>query len=221
MQNRLKLVSTKSLKEKLAEKGLLKLLLPKVSTVFVNMLHLGPRVILRSAFQLLRANIFTRIISTAIIIMIDLLSFIKRKISFKQLIINLVLSAMLLVGGTAGWYLGTDTIAAVVAENTVLWIIAGILGSGVLASVLDTIARKVLGKIIRNDIDDMLILINQGFEDMVKDCMFSEEEADKLAQSIEIDSKICLQCYQAKNRTEYISNFLSSYFQDNTTQKRD
>ena len=141
MERRIELKKSKGI---LPKKGLLKLILPKLTKMAVNMVQVGPRVILRSTFQLLRANIWTRIVSTVVIIAIDLIQFLRGRISTKQFIINLLLSFTLLFGGTARWMVGTNSVLGIAAENTAIWIIAGIAGAGVFSAAWIWAARRYL-----------------------------------------------------------------------------
>jgi len=196
----------------LPKEGLFKLALPKLAQIAVNLVQLGPRIILRSALQLLRANIWTRIISVAVVVTIDLIQFLRKKISKKQLVVNLILSFALLFGATTGWIFATNSVHGIAAENSVLWIIAGVLGAGIFSSVMDKCCKKVLGRFIVNDIDDMLRLINLEFERMVDETRLSDAQADSLAATIEIDDKICLQCFAKSNKQKYICDILQPYF---------
>jgi len=63
--------------------NLVKLIFPKVATMALNFVRIGPRVILRSAFQLLRTNIWTRLISTILLVFFDVYSFCKGRICRK------------------------------------------------------------------------------------------------------------------------------------------
>ena len=212
-KRRIKLASKKSgFRAMLSGGNFAKLILPKIATMFINLVSIGPRVILRSAFQILRTNIWTRLISTLIIVLFDFYNFFRKKISKRQLVINLILSASLLIGGSAGWIFGTYSVAAIVAENTVIWIIAGIIGAGVFSSVFDTICRKVLGKFIKSDVDAMLDVINSEFESMVAESSLDEEEANAVAEKIHIDEKVCVNCFCKADKRKYAREFLAPYF---------
>jgi len=192
--------------------NLVKLIFPKVATMGINLVHIGPRVILRSAFQILRTNIWTRLISTILLMSIDFYSFFRKKISKKQLAINLILSATLLVGGTAGWFFGTNSVLAIVAENTIIWIIAGLAGAGILSTVLEKFCRKVLGKFLKSDVEDMVEMINEEFECMVVEHDLDEDQAEAIACEIRISEKTCLNCFCKKDKKKYVRDMLVPYF---------
>jgi hypothetical protein len=210
---RIKLTSRGSgLVGKLNKGNLAKLIFPKLATMAMNMISIGPRVILRYAFQILRTNIWTRIISTLLLISFDLYNFARKKISKKQLVINLILSAMLLIGGTTGWIFGTNSVYGIVAENTVIWIVAGLIGAGVLSSVFDITCKKILGRFLKSDVEDMVELINEEFECMAVEHGCDEEEANAIASGINLTEKTCLNCFCKDDKKKYARELLSPYF---------
>ena len=212
-KRRIRLASKKSgFRAMLSGGNFFKLILPKIATMFINLVSIGPRVILRSAFQILRTNIWTWLISTAIIVVFDLYNFFRKKISKRQLIINLILSASLLIGGSAGWVFGTNSVAAIVAENTVIWIIAGIIGAGVFSSVFDLVSRRVLGKFIKTDVEAMLDVINAEFEEMAAECGLDEEQTQSIANEVHVDEKVCVNCFCKSDKRRYVREFLAPYF---------
>lgn len=199
--------------------NLAKLIFPKLATIAINLVSIGPRVILRYTFQILRTNIWTRLISTALLMSFDFYSFARRKISGRQLIINLILSMTLLIGGSAGWMLGTSSISAIVAENTVIWIVAGLAGAGIFSSVSDIICRKILGRFLKSDTEAMMDIINEEFECMVTEYALEEERADAIACKVHVDDKICLNCFCKGDKKKYIREILTPYFQKSEAQK--
>jgi len=197
---------------KLNKNHLVKLVFPKLATMAINLVHIGPRMILRSTFQILRTNIWTRLISTVLLVSIDFYSFFRKKISKKQLAINLVLSVTLLVGGTAGWFFGTNSVLAIVAENTVIWIIAGLVGAGLLSTILEKLCQKVLGRFLKSDVEDMMDMINEEFECMIAEYALDDEQADAIADTVHICEKVCLGCFCKADKKKYIRNVLVPYF---------
>ena len=198
---------------KLNKGNLAKLILPKLATMAMNLVSIGPRVILRSAFQILRTNIWTRLISSLLLISFDLYSFVRKKISRRQLVINLILSLTLLIGGTTGWVFGTNSVSAIVAENTVIWILAGLVGAGILSSVSDLLCRKVLKKFLKSDVEEMLDLINEEFECMASEHALDDEQTAKLADTILVSEKTCLTCFCKHDKKKYAREVLEPYFQ--------
>ena len=219
---RIKLAKKKSgLLGKFNKGNLAKLIFPKLTTIAINLVSIGPRVILRYTFQILRTNIWTRLISTVLLMSFDVYSFARRKISVRQLVINLVLSLTLLIGGSTGWMLGTSGISTIVAENTVLWIVAGLAGAGILSSASDTLCRKILSKFLKSDTEAMVDIINEEFECMVIEYAIKDEQADKIACKVHVDDKICLNCFCKGDKKKYIREILTPYFQKSEEHSQD
>ena len=209
-QRRIELRRTKKSLPKRNE--LAKMIAPRLATMAMNLIVVGPRIILRGAFQLFRANIWTRILSTLVLVSIDIYYFVKKKISAKQIIINLILSVALLTGGTTGWMLGRNSVLAIAAENVVILFIAGLAGAGVLSKLLDSICRKVMGRFLKSDVEEMLNFINAEFELMVKERELSDQQADELAKRIEISNDVCVNCFSKADKKKYVRNILQPYF---------
>ena len=198
---------------------LLKLTLSQVAAMVANLVAIGPRIILRSAIQLLRANIWTRLVSALVLIVFDIYGYIKKKISFKQLVINLILAGSLIFGGTVGWVFGTDSALHIAAENTVIWVVAGLIGAGAAGSLVEGVSRKVLGRFLKTDVEDMLDIINDEFELMVLEFGLNEQQIGEIADAIAIDIKVCEQCFASADKHNYARELMRPYF-ENLLQER-
>lgn len=205
------LYEKKGVKNKFKKENLVKLLLPKLAGIFFNLIAIGPRLILRSAMQLLRVNIWTRMVSTIALIIIDLYNYIKKRISTRQFIINLILSFTLLIGGTAGWTVGTNTALFIVAENTILWIIFGILGAGLISGFFDFIVKKILGKFLKTDVDEMLFIFNEQFGKICDELKIkNEEEKKQIAKKIKVTKNLCISCYSQKDKNKFAKEYIKN-----------
>lgn len=182
---------------------------PKAAQVLYNMLRVGPRVILRSAFELLRANTITRILSAIVLISFDTVSLFRKRISFKQYIINLGLALLLMVGGTAGWVLGNDLIGAVLLENVVLGIIAGMAGAGVFGGLMAYAWERGIKLFIQDDTADMMEICNGQFADMVQECKLNEAEITELKEQINITQSTIREMYVQKDRKAYAREIIT------------
>ena len=208
------LTEKKGMSKKFKTENLFKLIFPKVATMAMNFVRIGPRVILRSTFQLLRTNIWTRLVSTILLVFFDFYSFIKGRISKKQLFIDLILSLSLLAGGTVGWVVGTNSALLIVAENTLLFIVAGLIGAGVISVGFDRCSKWVLGIFLSSDVDDMLIVINDEFCLLVNEYDLSNEQACDIAKTVKIDENICLTCFTKADKKKYVRKILVPYFEE-------
>ena len=179
---------------------LARIVAPKAVQFIYNFISIGPRVILRSAFQLLRANIVTRVLSALVLIAFDTVSLIRKRISLKQYIINLVLAAMLLIGGTAGWMLGHEVVAFVLLENVVIGFIAGLAGAGVLGAGLAMGWERLVSIFVKDDTQDMLDICSRVFCDMAKEYQLNDEEIERIKEHIEIDAQVLSNMFAQKDR---------------------
>ena len=201
-------------KSKLANKeDIAKMAGSKAIQVLFNLVSLGPRIILRSAFQLLRANIITRLLSVIFLVFIDVFSLIKGRISRKQFAINIGMALMLLVGGTAGWNLGTAAIEQILIENVVLGLVGGILGAGIFGAVLGTLWEKLIGMFVVDDAHEMMCVLNKEFNEMLCEFNLENTTAEKLVDEIEIDTKTLRTIFSSKTRKETCREVLCPYFE--------
>lgn len=198
-----------------SKEDLAKMAAPKAAQVLYNIVTIGPRLIMRSAFQLLRANIITRIISAVVLVSIDTYLFIRKRISLKQYIINVVMAALLLVGGTAGWY-GGQNIGYILFQNAVIGIIAGVIGAGVLGFAFSTIFEKIIGKFVKDDTKDMLEICNGVFCDLAEKYQLTEEQAQKAAETILLDAATVRKMYAAKDKKAVACEFIEPCLQQIT-----
>ena len=192
---------------------------PKAAQVFYNALRVGPRVIMRSIFELLRANIITRVLSAAVLLSIDTVALKRKRISIKQYFINVILALMLLVGGTLGWYLGIDAVARVIAEGVALSIIAGLAGAGIFAVALGALWEKIAGLYIKDDAADMLEICNQVFYELAAKYCLSEKEAREGADNININNMALRNMYASTEREAFAVSLMEPYLQKIAAQR--
>jgi len=176
-----------------------KIAAPKGAQILYNALRVGPRLILRSAFELLRANMVTRVISVVVLLAIDKFSLIRGRISIKQFIINVTLALMLLVGGTAGWMLGSHVLGLVL-ESIVLGIIAGIIGAGVLSAILTIVVNKIIHLFTTDDTEDMLEIYSEVFAVHAKEYLFNNDELEEIKENIAMCKQMVQDLFVSKER---------------------
>ena len=191
-------------KAKLANPGdIARLAAPKAAQVLYNILSMGPRVILRSAFELLRANMVTRILSAVILISFDTFSLLRGRISWKQYVINLVLALLLLVGGTAGWVIGNDVIGAVLLENMVLGIIAGVVGAGLVGGLLGAAWEYGVKLFLSDDSEDMLEICTCVFAELCEKCSLNTSETTEAKLLLHLDARLMSEMFSQKDRDAF------------------
>lgn len=181
--------------------------------MFYNLIRLGPRVIVRGAFQLLRVNLATRLLSALFLIFFDGLSFVRGRISLKQFLINAGLALMLLVGGTFGWYVGSGAIQLVFLENAALGILAGLLGAGAFGTVFGNLWEKAAKRFVKDDAASMLPILNDSFNELVGEYGLSPEESKRLMEEIEIDKKMIQHLYASPGKDVASRELLIKFFE--------
>jgi hypothetical protein len=159
------------------------------------------------------------LLSALVLVSVDIYSFAKKKISKKQLFINLILSIALLVSGTTGWVIGYNNVGRIIADNTVLWIITGFIGAGIFSSITDAIGKRILGKFLKTDVEDMVELFNEEFEHMVCEYELDEEEISTVAKEVHLNKRTCIDCYSKKDKKKYAREKLKPCFEKITAQK--
>ena len=185
-------------KKKISGTGdIARLAAPKTAQMLYNALRVGPRLILRSAFELLRANMVTRVISVAVLLAIDKFSLIKGRISVKQFIINVTLALMLLVGGTAGWVLGSHALSLVV-ESLVLGILAGLIGAGVISAGLSFAVNRIIHIFFTDDTEDMLEIYTQCFRTLAAQHRLSMSEIEAATDAIAMSRQMVQDMFAEK-----------------------
>jgi len=201
-------VTTEALKlEILKKKGvnandIARLAAPKTAQMLYNALQVGPRLILRSAFQLLRANMVTRVISVVVLLIIDKFSLIRGRISLKQFIINVTLALMLLVGGTAGWMLGSHALSLIM-ESLILGIIAGVIGAGILSAGLSWVVNRVIHLFTTDDTEDMLGIYTQVFAIMAEEYKLNNDEIEAAKDNINMCKQLIRDLFISRNKLAF------------------
>ena len=123
---------------------LLKLTMPKVVQLGFNFVRLGPRTIFRSGIQLLRANFWTRTLSVLVVIIFDVYLFLRKKITGRELIVNIINSLILIAGATIGWIGATAIALQYWEQHSLPYFIFGIIGASVVGFLFEWIGNKIV-----------------------------------------------------------------------------
>jgi len=145
--------------------AIVKLAAPKVITAGVNVMRMGPRIILRSTVELLRANLLTRILSCITILVMDIYDLSRKRISKVQFMVNVALSLLLVVGGTIGWNFGGRWIVFEVLGG-MADIIGGMIGATVVVFLSNIVFDRACKKLIESDAQKMWRIIDPYIENL-------------------------------------------------------
>ena len=179
---------------------LIKLAAPKIVTAGVNIMHMGPRIILRSTIELLRANLFTRILSCVTILVVDIYDLTRKRISKTQFTCNVILSLLIIVSGTIGWNMGGLWFAFEFLGGFAD-IIGGIIGAGITVFLSNLVFDKTCNILIESDAKKMWKIIDPYIEKL------PEEERIPVRQSI---TGSCLKkMFACEEREVFAENLVS------------
>ena len=187
---------------------IVKIAAPKSVQFLYNFISIGPRVILRSAFELLRANTITRVLSCAVLLSIDTVSLIRGRISVKQYLINISLALMLLVGGTAGWIVGGHIVSLTIIENAAIGILAALTGAGVFGTGLAYACEKIISLFFKGDTEEMLEIFNQEFYNEVSARCLEEDEIAQVRDSIELTPQVTSEMFVCEDKREFAKTII-------------
>ncbi|MCL2197658.1 MAG: hypothetical protein FWB80_01930 [Defluviitaleaceae bacterium] len=178
----------------------IKIIAPKVVTGLANIMRLGPRMIFRSTVELLRANLFTRILSCLTLLVVDVYDLVKGRISRTQFVKNVILSALLVVSGTIGWYWGSAWIVLEIFGGFVD-IVGGIIGAGILSFLSNLLLDKASAKVIETDAQKMWKILDPYLAEL------SEEEQEAIRDGI---TCTCLKkMYASEDRDAYAEELIT------------
>jgi hypothetical protein len=201
-------------------RGMAKIAAPKTAQMVYNALRVGPRLILRSAFELLRANIVTRVLSAVILLSIDTVSFVRKRISLKQYMIDITLAVMLVVGGTMGWTLGSR-LGGILLENAILLLLASMVGAGVLGAVLGAVAGRVINLFVQDDNADMLVICNKVYDNLADEYTLNEHEIETVSEQIYICDKLLKDMFCQKDRESFARAYIEPFCEEAAAQRND
>ena len=196
-------------KQKIASKqDIVKIAAPKTVQFLYNLISIGPRVIMRSVFQLLRANTITRLLTCVVLLSIDTVSLFRKRISLKQYAINVGLSLALLIGGTAGWIAGGHLISLTLIENAAIGIIAALIGAGIFGTALAYGWERFISLFVKCDAEEMLEIFNQEFYSEVTANCLAEEEIAAARDRIELTPEAACEMFACPDKKDFAKGII-------------
>ena len=196
---------------------------PKASAILINSFRQGSNIYgaaaMKSAAKLLRGNVITAGVTVVVLSSFDVANIFRGRISGKQLFKNLANTTSTVGGGTAGWLCGA-AIGSVIVPGAGA-IVGGLIGSIAAGAGAGKVSNAVLGSFIEDDADEMVRIIQKGFEELAVDYLLSQKEAEKSVDRLGeiLDGKMLKDMFASKNRKEYARKLLMPII-ENETQKR-
>ena len=192
---------------------------PKTAQFIYNIMRVGPKVILRNVFELLRANTFTRILSTAALLSIDTASFIRRRISRKQYIVNLISALLLVAGGAAGWLLGGGAADLLSVNNAAAALALSLSGAVIAGSALYAAFERLAGLFVTSDADEMLAFLNRVFISLAAEYRLNRREIGYITDELKINAHILQNIFGSGDREKYCRDIFEPYISGITAQR--
>jgi len=174
--------------------------------------------------KLLRGNIITSTVTTAILSSVDIYRLIDGKISGGQAFKNIMSIAVGVGGGTLGWIGGAalgaqagaivGTIVPGIGNiiGTGLGFLGGLAGSILGGSGATNITKKLLGQFIEDDFPKMLKLLEYYVKQVAESYLLQEKEIELLLLEIqmieEIDKKM-MELFKSEDKKEYSMQLLN------------
>ena len=171
----------------------------KIASASFNVIASGSGVIVRSAVQLLKANLITRIISAVLLLLLDITDLYRNRISIPQFIRNALFSVLLVVVGAIGWEWGSAWIALEFLGNAVE-VLGGIIGSGLAIGVVNKPFEKVCEKAVKSDSYQMMEIINPLLANL-----HSDDRKEILKR---ITPSVLKAMYASDDRKEFVVNLV-------------
>lgn len=204
---------------------------PKASAYLVKAFSSGTNIYgaaaMKSASKLLRGNIITAAISTAVLSSFDIANIFMGRISGKQLFKNLTTTAASVGGATAGWAGGAAAGAAIGSVipglgTAVGGLIGGLLGAFGGGSVAGDAAKYVLDDFIEDDAEAMIRIVKSEFETLAGEYLVSKEEAERIADRLKdkIDGSTLKDMFASSSRYKFAENILRPLFDEAVRKRR-
>ena len=200
---------------------------PKASAYLVKAFSSGTNIYgaaaMKSASKLLRGNIITAAISTAVLSSFDIANIFMGRISGKQLFKNLTTTAASVGGATAGWAAGAAIGSVIPGLGTAVGgLIGGLLGAFGGGSVAGDAAKYVLDDFIEDDAEAMIRIVKSEFETLAGEYLVSKEEAERIADRLKdkIDGSTLKDMFASSSRYKFAENILRPLFDEAVRKRR-
>lgn len=205
---------------------------PKAASWLSSGLSTGGRTLsgapaMNHASKLLRGNVVTIAVTTAILSTADLCRIFSGRISRAQLFKNVSTTAAGVAGGIGGWQAGASAGAsagAVLGSAVPIigtgigagigTVVGGLAGSFLGGSVGQGVSKAILNEFVEDDAVEMLGIIERSYVSMAQLLLISQSEAETIAeqlQGLDLRNEV-MNMYSSDNREVYACSMLEPIF---------
>ncbi|WP_408900164.1 hypothetical protein [Photobacterium piscicola] len=177
--------------------------------------------------KLLRGNLVTGVITTAVLSSADFVRLFKGRVSGAQVLKNVSKTAAGVAGGTGGWMAGAALgasfgTAVPIIGNVAGGIIGGILGSFAGGSAATAATGGVLDQFIKDDAEEMMAILEKVFGELAFDYLLTETEATKITEELKaLDLvNILRDMYASNDRKSYAKKQIIHLFDDEAKKRK-
>lgn len=201
--------------------AIVKVIGPKIAANIANAVRgVGSRAIYgvaatKSLSKILRGNILTAAVTSAIFISVDVVQCGMGRMSKKQVAKNSAVTVAGVGTGTAGWFAGAAVGAAAGSVvpfigNVAGGVIGGIIGALCIGTAGSTLSKKGLDYIIDDDTKEMSDILCKVLNGLCINFLVSEEEfkdIEKKLKEVKMNKEL-LNIYRSNNRESYATSIL-------------
>ncbi len=204
---------------------------PKASHLLLQALGKGTNVYgaaaMKSASKLLKGNIITAAISTAILSTGDIINIFSGRISGAQLFKNLTTTVAEVGGATAGWVGGAAAGAAIGsiipgAGTAIGGFLGGLIGAFGGGSAAGSVAKGVLDEFIEDDADQMVKILQDKFESLADEFLINKSEAEKIADELKnsINGTTLKDMFASSSRYSFADDLMRPIFEFTVSKRK-
>jgi hypothetical protein len=169
--------------------------------------------------KLLRGNLVTGVVTTAVLSSVDVVHLISGQISGQQLAKNVTTTAAGVAGGAGGYAIGAG-IGTMVFPG-VGTIVGGLVGGFLAGSATSSASQQILDQFIEDDAKAMSQILEQELQLLASDYLLSEQEIRQILdelQKISLNQEL-RNMYAASDRESYARNLMTPIIENIAEQR--
>ncbi|MFM2433164.1 MAG: hypothetical protein RLZZ511_4378 [Cyanobacteriota bacterium] len=170
--------------------------------------------------KLLRGNLVTGVVTTAVLSSVDVARLISGQISGQQLFKNVTTTAAGVAGGAGGYAIGAG-IGTMLLPGVGTFV-GGLVGGFLAGSATSSMSQQVLGQFIEDDAQAMVKILEQKLQTLAVDYLLSEQEIGKVleeVQKLQFDREL-RNMYATDDRMAYADGLLMPIVEEVAQQRQ-